>query len=111
MTMPRPGEDVQLVQLFLPLYTPDGSSVSSTALAKVRLELTERFGGVTCFVAAPAQGRWEDAKGHVRNDELVLFEVMTGVLDTAWWRQYREDLQQRFHQELVLVRSLAAHVL
>jgi hypothetical protein len=40
-------------------------------------------------------------------DDVVMYEVMTAALDREWWRRYRRDLQLRFKQEEMAVRSLA----
>jgi hypothetical protein len=93
-----------LVQFFLPLL--GGPEREAEALARVEAEVTEKFGGVTCFLTAPAQGRWRDGKGRVERDELVLFEVLTADLDAGWWANYRRELERRFAQEKILMRAL-----
>jgi len=52
-----------------------------------------------------ATGLWADDQGVVRHDELVSFEVMTDNLDRDWWRDYREQLGQRFRQEQIVMRA------
>ena len=111
MEATRHSSDVRLVQLFVPLYSREGQPFPSADFATVRTELTDQFGGVTCFLASPAQGRWEDPSGQVQRDELVLYEVMTEHLDARWWQNYRAALEQRFHQDCVVVRALGAQLL
>ena len=96
---------MHLVQLFLPLYDNHGQPFPRSGYDTLRAELTERFGGVTAFLRAPAVGAWEDDGGTVRRDEVVLFEVMADHIDHGWWSGYREDLQRRFRQDEVLVRA------
>ena len=36
-----------LVQILLPTHTRDGAAVATEQFSRVRVELTERFGGVT----------------------------------------------------------------
>lgn len=67
--------------------------------------MTGLFGGVTAFVRSPAVGAWEDARGYVAHDDVVLYEVMTAALDQRWWARYRRRLEQRFGQEEILVRA------
>ena len=98
---------MHLVQLFLPLYDAGGRRFPRALFDAVRAELTERFGGVTAFSRAPATGLWEDDDGDVQRDDVVLFEVMADHVDHAWWRHYRESLEQRFRQDEVLVRATA----
>lgn len=98
---------MHLVELFLPLHDDAGARFPRDCYDAVRTELTDMFGGVTAFTRTPATGLWEDGSGDVQRDEMVLFEVMVGRLDHAWWRRYRETLAQRFRQDEVLVRATA----
>jgi hypothetical protein len=45
-----------MVELFLPLETPDGSPVPGGVIERIKQELTERFGGVTAHLQSPAEG-------------------------------------------------------
>jgi hypothetical protein len=94
-----------LVEFFLPVFDNAGAHFGKNEFDRVRRELTERFGGVTAFMRSPAMGLWEDEKGKVRRDDLVSFEVMTETLDRDWWRDYREQLGQRFRQQEILMRA------
>jgi hypothetical protein len=96
---------VFLVEFFLPVVDNDGASFAQAEFARVRRELTERFGGVTAFTRSPAAGRWADDTGQIQRDELVRFEVMTETLDRDWWREYRAQLEQRFRQQEILIRA------
>ena len=96
-----------LVEFLLPVADNDGKRIAKDEFDRVRRELTERFGGVTAFLRSPAIGHWADETGSVRRDELVGFEVMTETLDRAWWRDYREKLEERFRQEEIVVRATA----
>ena len=98
---------IHLVQLLLPLRDPSDEPFPRSALDRVRDELTERFGGATAYLRAPAQGAWkdDDQGGRVERDEIVIVEVMADSLDRDWWRQYREELRQRFRQEELVVRA------
>ncbi|MBO9715962.1 MAG: hypothetical protein J7507_03940 [Pseudoxanthomonas sp.] len=98
---------MHLVQIFLPLRDNDGNAFAKARFDAVRSELTERFGGVTAFIRSPAIGAWQDEAGAVQRDEVVLVEVMAEQLDHRWWATYRQDLQQRFQQDEVLVRASA----
>ena len=98
---------MHLVELFLPLRDNEGSAFPKALYDDVRAELAELFGGVTAFTRAPAAGLWEDGGGDVQRDDVVLFEVMADRLDHAWWRSYRQALEQRFRQDEVLVRATA----
>jgi hypothetical protein len=97
---------MHLVQLLLPLFTSAGMRVGDAPFAAVRRELTERFGGVTAYMRAPALGLWTDDNGQVARDEVVMVEVVVDELDPAWWISYREILAARFGQEVVHARAL-----
>lgn len=96
---------MHLVQLLLPLRDNQGAAFAASAFTRVRDELTERFGGVTAHLQAPAEGAWEE-DGHVERDQVVVFEVMVEPLDRAWWADYREQLRRRFRQDELVVRAL-----
>jgi len=95
---------MHLVELLLPLYDNDGRPFGAAALNRVRDELAGAFGGVTAFRRSPAEGVWEEG-GEVSRDEVVIFQVMTGALDRAWWAAYRAELERRFRQEKLVVRA------
>ena len=64
---------MHLIQLLLPLHDNDGRPFSVSDFAQVRRDLTERFGGVTAFVRAPAQGLWKEVADDINRDEVVMF--------------------------------------
>jgi hypothetical protein len=98
---------VYLVQLLLPLRDNAGEPFAPAEFARVRRELAERFGGVTFYARSPAVGIWKDDDGGVDRDEIVVAEVMAEEEDRAWWRAYRGELERRFRQEEMVVRSTA----
>jgi hypothetical protein len=94
-----------LVQLLLPLYDNSGTRQPDALFHRVREQLTERFGGLTAYSRAPARGVWQSDEGGTSQDEIVVYEVMTKTLDRAWWHSYREELEQSFRQEQIVVRA------
>jgi hypothetical protein len=101
---------MQLIQILLPLYDNAGNSFGEELFGKVRRELTERFGGLTAFTRAPAQGLWQD-EGETKHDEIVVFEVMVEELDAAWWRDYRKILEREFRQDTIVIRAQPVTIL
>ena len=99
-----------LVQILLPLSDNAGRPFDGAAYGRVRRELSDRFGGVTSFTRAPAEGVWKGA-GHVSRDDIVVFEVMARDIDRPWWERYRADLEQRFVQETIVVRAIRVEML
>jgi hypothetical protein len=95
---------MHLIQILLPLYDNEGEAFGDAPFTQVRRELTEKFGGLTAFTRAPAQGLWKD-EGETKRDDIVVFEVMTDELDTEWWRRYRSALERIFRQDTIIIRA------
>jgi hypothetical protein len=98
---------VHLVQVLVPVYDNTGEPFPREAFARVRRELTGRFGGVTAYTRAPAEGSWEDDQGRVHHDDVVVMEVMVETLEREWWSAYRVELAGRFRQVELVVRATA----
>ena len=107
---------MHLVQILLPLYDNEGRRLPRAHYDALARELTERFGGLTAYTRAPAEGLWrdEDAEGEgkppdapapVVRDEIVIYEVMAESLDEAWWRARRRALERDLRQDTVVVRA------
>jgi hypothetical protein len=96
---------MHIVELLLPLRDNEGNEFPRATLDAVRHELTERFGGVTAHLRAPAAGAWKDDEGDVARDDVVIVEVMADSLDRAWWAGYRRELEARFRQDEILIRA------
>jgi hypothetical protein len=98
---------MHLVQLLLPLYDNEGRATHGDELRRVRDELTERFGGLTVYSRAPAEGLWEEPHDGERvRDDVVIYEVMVDYLDIEWWSAYRQSLERRLGQKELVVRAL-----
>ena len=96
----------RLVQLLLPLYGKDGEALAQDLFAETRAELTEKCGGVTAYMRAPAKGLWKAPDGKVERDDVVIFEVMVDSIDKPWWGEYRQRLQKRFRQDELVIRAI-----
>lgn len=103
--------DQHLVQLLLPLLDNDGSEFPRAQFEQVARELTARFGGLTAYTRAPAEGRWRDGGDETTHDEIIVYEVMTYPLDPGWWRDYRGELERRFAQDRIVIRAQSVTVL
>jgi hypothetical protein len=99
-----------LVQVLLPIYDNHGSKFGSDVYGQVRSELTRRFGGLTAYTRAPAEGLWETGK-EVKRDDIVVLEVMVPILDREWWHEYRKRLEQLFRQDQIVIRAQAYQAL
>ena len=101
------GMTQHLVQILLPTRMRDGAPVATEQFARVRVELTERFGGVTAYSRSPATGLWKrDEDDRIERDQVIMVEVVVDVFDREWWARYREQLETRFGQEEVHARAL-----
>ena len=102
---------MHLVQILLPTHDNDQEPLPREAYGRVREELTERFGGLTVYTRAPAEGLWRLNDNYTSRDDIVIFEVMAKELDASWWRKYRHDLEKRFRQDVILIRSQQTRLL
>ena len=98
---------MHLVQILLPLYDNDGNPTPQLQFRRVSQEMADRFGGLTAFTRAPAEGLWRDGCEKTSHDEIVVFEVMVENLDRGWWTEYRRELERRFRQEVIVIRAQA----
>ena len=97
---------MHLIQILLPLRDNEGEPFARADFDEVRRELADRFGGVTFYARSPAVGVWKDDDGDEARDEVVVAEVMAEREDREWWRRYRAELERRFRQEEMVVRSM-----
>jgi hypothetical protein len=98
-----------LVQILLPLKDNQGRKYPSSFFSEIQEALTERFGGVTAYGRVPAQGIWARGARRLR-DDIVVIEVMTPVLDAAWWQGFRRRLERTMRQEQVVIRAQSMKV-
>jgi hypothetical protein len=101
---------MHLIQILLPLYDNDGKPFGDEPFTKVRSELTDRFGGLTAFTRAPAQGLWK-TEGKTTRDDIVVFEVMAKTVDASWWTHYRATLEAMFRQDTIIIRAQSVRIL
>jgi len=95
---------MNLIQILLPLRDNNGNAFPSSSYSVVRRELTQRFGGLTAFTRAPAEGLWKDGHDAVAKDNIVIFEVMVDELEDAWWQKYKNTLKAIFSQDEIFIR-------
>lgn len=70
---------MQLIQILLPVYGKYGKPFASAQYDRVCKELTDRFGGLTAFSRAPAEGLWKK-EGATEQNDILVFEVMRQIL-------------------------------
>lgn len=90
------------------MYDNDGRPFPHARYAALRTELTDRFGGLTAYTRAPAQGLWdEDDGGPPKRDDIVVYEVMAKSLDRDWWSSFRRRLERELVQDEIVIRAHA----
>ncbi len=95
---------MHLIEILLPLSDNGGRPFAAELYGRVREELLRRFGGLTAFTRNPAEGLWEQ-DGERSHDDIVVFEVITDMLDRSWWGKYRAELEKLFEQDVIVVRA------
>ena len=93
-----------LIEILLPLRDDEKKPFNANLYEQLGQELTDKFGGVTGFMRAPAEGKWRDGGG-TAHDDIVVLEVMTDALDRPWWSRLRLRLMKEFRQEDIVIRS------
>jgi hypothetical protein len=94
---------MHLVQILLPVFDNQGEAFPAEVFETLAGELTARFGGLTSYVRAPAEGRWKHAE-KIAYDEIIVLEVMVPDFDRDWWKALRARLEAEFRQKEVVVR-------
>jgi hypothetical protein len=100
-----------LIQILLPLYDNRGTPTPASLFREVREELTTRFGGLTAYTRAPAEGLWKEDDQHTTRDQIVIYEVMADDLDADWWAEYRGGLEERLRQDEIVMRAIELRML
>jgi len=96
-----------LIQVFVPLYDNNKKAFDRSMYDNVRDDLKNKFGGVTFYKSAPAEGLWNNDAGKTDYDELITAEVMAEALDKEWWHKYKQYLEKIFRQDEILIRAIA----
>jgi hypothetical protein len=91
-----------VIEIFLPVV--DGAHFAAV-VGSLRSELAKRFGGVTLFSRAPAEGEWRDDANQSERDDIIIVEVMTEALDQAFWAALRRRLESELGQQEILIRA------
>jgi hypothetical protein len=100
-----------LVQILLPLNDNRGKHFEPELFSATRDELTDRFGGVTAHMQAPARGLWKTEQGEISRDDIVIMEVMVAAIDAEWWSGYKKKLLRRFAQDELMIRAMQTSTL
>ena len=97
---------MHLFQILLPRADNAGTPFPKQEFDRLKKELARRFDGVTAYLQTPAEGLWRQGE-RSRDDDIVIFEVMTEAIDIRSWRRLRAKLERRFRQEEVIIRYMS----
>jgi hypothetical protein len=93
------------LEVFVPI--PRGRETDARQVFEaLKTELAKRYGGVTAYAQAPAEGLWSDG-GVLAADRVVVLEVMIDQLELDDWAALKADLEKRLDQEEILIRATA----
>lgn len=101
---------MHLVEILLPLRDASGEAFPSAYYDDLAQHLTDTFGGVTSFLRSPAEGRWHGSRAMQRED-IAVMEVMAKTLDRTWWSILKNELRDKFRQEVLIVRCHSIELL
>src|SRR6187402_3480480 len=87
-----------LIQILVPTKGSDDG-----VFERLAQELTAKFGGVTSFIRAPAEGRWNTGS-RTEHDDIAVIEVMAEDVDYGYWADLRTRLEQALSQEEIIIR-------
>lgn len=101
---------MHLVEILLPLRNKNGEDFPAEYYEDLAQHLTQKFGGVTSFLRAPAEGRWHGG-GATQTEDIAVMEVMTRSFDREWWTALKHELTGKFVQEELIIRCQMVDVL
>jgi hypothetical protein len=96
---------MHLVQILLPVRDNDSKPYSPAFFASVNKILVGQFGGVTAYLQSPARGSWLN-EGAEERDDVIMVEVMTECVESAWWGDFRSRLERDMRQKEIVIRAL-----
>ena len=95
--------DQKAVEIFVPIPRA-GEHHARQVFEALKTDLAKRYGGVTSYAQAPAEGLWADGEG-LDVDRIVVLEVMVDQLDLEAWAKIKADLEKELGQDEILIRS------
>ncbi|PIQ21276.1 MAG: hypothetical protein COW65_10010 [Cytophagales bacterium CG18_big_fil_WC_8_21_14_2_50_42_9] len=102
---------MQLIQIFLPLIEKETKDFARNLYTEIRKELMENFGGITTYTRSPATGLWKEESDKTVKDKIIIYEVMAEDLNRDWWKQYKQNLEEQFQQDEIIIRTWKIDVL
>lgn len=95
---------MKLIQILLPLSDNEGRHYDDSIMRNLQKRLADRFGGLTAYTRAPAEGWWDSGEAHTK-DDIVVVEVMAEAFDRDWWTALKRELETSLRQEEIVIRA------
>lgn len=95
----------------LPLNDERGDPFPQKHYTAIQQKLIGKFGGATLYTRSPASGLWKDEDNQLVRDQVIVFEVMVPLIDTDFWKEYRQSLEKTFTQDQIIIRRLETGLL
>lgn len=95
-----------LVQMVLPVHDNAGRAFPDATWEALKNRLAEKFGGVTAYRRAPAEGVWAPSPERRAAEDVFVAEVMARDLDRAWWAALQAELERSLGQEHIIIRAI-----
>lgn len=96
---------MHLVQILLPLYTPNHTPFPKVYFIELKKELSETFGGLTAYNRSPADGMWKDEHEQTIREDIIVYEIMVDDLEKLWWKNFKKELVKKFQQQEIIIRA------
>jgi len=97
-----------LVRLFIPVKNQDGNPFKKECFLHLNKELQEKFGGLTIYSQRLAEGIWKDGQETIV-DDLLVYEVVTGVINHDYWENLKTRLKKTFAQQDIMIQVSKIH--
>jgi hypothetical protein len=92
--------------MLLPTSDNQGKPYPNDYWETLKTTLSDKFGGVTAYSRAPAEGIWAPEGRTASKENVFVVEVMTDDLDEDWWSRQRRTLERELDQEEIVIRAL-----
>jgi len=96
----------KLIQLFLPTTTENGKAFPGTYFHAVKQKLGKKFDSLSVYLKSPLIGSLKNDEPILAKDTLLVYEVISDIVETDYWSQYQQFLQKQFKQDYILIRCL-----
>lgn len=95
---------MKCIELFIPLFNKNGKAFAKKKYKWLRVLLTDKFGGLTIYARAPAEGFWQEKAERTVNDKMIIYEVLVPAIDKVFWQELKLNLLKKFAQDEILIR-------